>query len=176
MTLLHILEPVAQSRRRQLPASPLGEQLNMPTGNKPVPKDTQNERRREIKAICSTASHAIRHFVNREGNLVTSIPVGSEEIRRLARLEHSAKKRKVRRNRANQIFAELSTPRNARGLLSEDHLAARWLCSKSRLQKWRSAGRGPAYLKSGRRVLYRLADIDDFERDRLVCPAVDKVR
>jgi hypothetical protein len=56
----------------------------------------------------------------------------------------------------------------ARALLAEDHLAQRWLCSMSRLQKWRSAGRGPDYLKIGNRILYRLADIEEFEQKQLV--------
>lgn len=148
----------------------------MPSGKKRISKTTQDDRRREIKAIYATASNATKHFINMEGALVTSIPLGAEEIRRLARLEHSLKKRKVTSGRANRIFAGLSLPGIARGLLSEDHLAQRWLCSKSRLQKWRSAGQGPAYLKIGKRVLYRLADIDYFEQERLVSPTAGDIR
>lgn len=114
----------------------------MPSGKKRVSKTTQDERRREIEAIYATASIATKHFINKEGSLVTSIPLGTEEIRRLARLEHSVTKRKVRPGRANRIFAGLSVPGTAREILSEDHLAQRWLRSKSRLQKWRSAGQG----------------------------------
>lgn len=110
----------------------------MPSGKKRISKTTQDERRREIKAIYATASNATKHFINKEGAFVTSIPLGTEEIRRLARLEHSLKKRKVTPGRAIRILAGLSPPETARGLLSEDHLAQRWLCSKSRLQKWRA--------------------------------------
>jgi hypothetical protein len=99
----------------------------MPIGKKSIPKTTQEERRREIEAMYSTACNATQHFINKEGALVTSIPLGSEEIRKLARLELTAKKRKARSNRANQIFADLSIPGTPRGLLSEDHLARRWL-------------------------------------------------
>lgn len=142
----------------------------MPSSKKPISCMPQHERRREIADIYAAANKGIKHLINKEGSLVTSIPLGSEDIRKLARLERSVKMRKGRRNRVNQIFAELSMPQfeSARALLAEDHLAQRWLCSKSRLQKWRSAGRGPAYLKIGRRILYRLADIEEFEQKQLV--------
>jgi hypothetical protein len=142
----------------------------MPSSKKPISRMAQDERRREIADIYAAANKETKHFINKEGSLVTSIPLESEDIRRLARLERSVKMRKDRRNRANEIFAELSMPQleAARALLAEDHLAQRWLCSKSRLQKWRSAGWGPAYLKIGSRILYRLADIEEFEQKRLV--------
>jgi hypothetical protein len=142
----------------------------MPSSKKPISCMPQDERRREVADIYAAANKGTKHFVNKEGSLVTSIPLESDDIRRLARLERSVKMRTGRRNRVNQIFAELSMPQfeSARALLAEDHLAQRWLCSKSRLQKWRSAGRGPAYLKIGRRILYRLADIEEFEQKQLV--------
>jgi Helix-turn-helix domain len=142
----------------------------MPSSKKLISCMPQDERRREVADIYAAANKGTNHFVNKEGSLVTSIPLESDDIRRLARLERSVKMRTGRRNRVNQIFAELSTPQfqSARTLLAEDHLAQRWLCSKSRLQKWRSAGRGPAYLKIGRRILYRLADIEEFEQKQLV--------
>ncbi|WP_348537926.1 hypothetical protein [Nocardioides lacus] len=37
----------------------------------------------------------------------------------------------------------------------------------------RSAGRGPAYLRIGSRVIYRVADVESYEQDRLVVPARD---
>jgi len=149
----------------------------MPSSKKPISRMRQDERRREIADIYAAANKGTKHFIIKEGSLVTSIPLGSEDIRRLARLERSVKMHKGRRNRANLIFAELSMPQleAARALLTEDHLAQRWLCSKSRLQKWRSAGRGPAYLKIGSRILYRLADIEEFEQKQLVnLTAVEK--
>lgn len=47
--------------------------------------------------------------------------------------------------------------------LTPSALAARWQVSKGHLANLRSAGTGPAYLKLGGRVLYRLADIEDYE-------------
>lgn len=52
-------------------------------------------------------------------------------------------------------------------LLTEQMLAARWHCSSSRLQYWRSHGKGLPYLKLGGRVLYRIEDVFEFERDNL---------
>ena len=48
--------------------------------------------------------------------------------------------------------------------LTEDDLARRWVCSASRLQRWRSEGNGPAYLKLGRKILYWLQDIQALEQ------------
>ena len=47
--------------------------------------------------------------------------------------------------------------------LSEAELARRWLHSERTLQRWRQKGQGPAYLRLGRRVLYRLADVEAHE-------------
>jgi hypothetical protein len=33
------------------------------------------------------------------------------------------------------------------------------------LERWRWAGEGPAYMKIGGRVVYRIADIEAFERE-----------
>jgi hypothetical protein len=38
------------------------------------------------------------------------------------------------------------------------------------LERWRWEGKGPRYLKVGGRVLYRLADIEAFERQGLSTP------
>lgn len=42
-------------------------------------------------------------------------------------------------------------------------LAERWSVSVGHLANLRSAGTGPAYLKLGGRVVYRLADIEEYE-------------
>lgn len=59
-----------------------------------------------------------------------------------------------------------STP--DRELFSEQMLADRWLCSVSRLQRWRTTSEGPAYLKIVGKVLYRLKDIQAFEDECLI--------
>ena len=51
----------------------------------------------------------------------------------------------------------------ARQLLTEIMLADRWVCSVARLQRWRTVGEGPPYLKIVGKVLYRLKDIEAYE-------------
>ena len=56
----------------------------------------------------------------------------------------------------------------SRELLTEKMLADRWVCSVARLQRWRTVGEGPSYLKIGGKVLYRLKDIEAYEEASLV--------
>lgn len=46
--------------------------------------------------------------------------------------------------------------------LSEVELAERLSISRKTLQKWRSLGMGPAYLKLGSKVVYRVEDIEAY--------------
>lgn len=46
-------------------------------------------------------------------------------------------------------------------------LAARWCISEATLERWRSAGIGPKFLKLCGRVLYRQADIEAYEESCL---------
>lgn len=46
---------------------------------------------------------------------------------------------------------------------SEAELAERWGISRRTLQRWRRDGEGPPFLRLGRRVFYRLTDIERFE-------------
>ena len=47
--------------------------------------------------------------------------------------------------------------------LNQRELAKRWGISPRTLERWRSIGFGPAFLKLGGRVAYRLSDIEAFE-------------
>ncbi len=47
-------------------------------------------------------------------------------------------------------------------------LADRWVCSVARLQRWRTVGEGPPYLKIVGKVLYRLKGIEAYEEASLV--------
>lgn len=47
--------------------------------------------------------------------------------------------------------------------LNQRQLADRWDVSEASLERWRSAGIGPIFLKLKGRVLYRLEDIEAFE-------------
>jgi predicted DNA-binding transcriptional regulator AlpA len=54
-----------------------------------------------------------------------------------------------------------------RRVLNENELAQRWGISSKTLQRWRSEGRGPRYLKLSKRVSYPLESVVDFERRAL---------
>ncbi|HIJ43354.1 MAG: helix-turn-helix domain-containing protein [Rhodospirillales bacterium] len=51
--------------------------------------------------------------------------------------------------------------------LNQIELAERWNISKRTLERWRWIGEGPAYLKIGGRVVYRLEDIEAYEAENL---------
>lgn len=55
-------------------------------------------------------------------------------------------------------------------LLTDQMLAARWHCSTSRLQYWRSTDQGLPYLKMLGRVLYRIEDIQAYEQQSMILP------
>lgn len=56
-----------------------------------------------------------------------------------------------------------STPTSAALFLTEAELARRWLHSPRSLQRWRRRGDGPPHLRLGRRIIYRLVDVEAFE-------------
>ena len=47
--------------------------------------------------------------------------------------------------------------------LNEIELAARWGMSPKTLQRWRALNVGPEYLKLGKKIMYPLADVEDYE-------------
>ncbi len=49
--------------------------------------------------------------------------------------------------------------------LRQTELAQRWNISPRTLERWRWIGEGPAYLKIGGRVVYRLEDIEAYEAE-----------
>ena len=52
-------------------------------------------------------------------------------------------------------------------LLTPRQLAARWGMSEKTLERWRSLGTGPMYLKLGSRVMYPLSSIAEHEHGRM---------
>ena len=52
-------------------------------------------------------------------------------------------------------------------VLNENELAQRWGMSPKTLQRWRSEGRGPRFLKLSKRVIYPLDEIQHFENNAL---------
>ena len=55
--------------------------------------------------------------------------------------------------------------------LNQVQLARRWQLSPRTLERWRWLGQGPAFLKLGGRIVYRLDDVETFERAQLRTPA-----
>jgi hypothetical protein len=52
--------------------------------------------------------------------------------------------------------------------LNQLELARRWAISPRTLERWRWTGAGPRFLKVGKRVVYRIDDIEAFEAKRLM--------
>ena len=50
--------------------------------------------------------------------------------------------------------------------LNQVHLARRWQISPRTLERWRWKGQGPAFVKVGGRVIYRLEDVEAYESGR----------
>ena len=51
--------------------------------------------------------------------------------------------------------------------LTPQELAQRWNIASHTLSQWRWNARGPRYLKIGKRILYRLEDIQEFEEKKI---------
>lgn len=51
--------------------------------------------------------------------------------------------------------------------LKQKSLAKRWGMSEATLERWRSDGNGPVFLKLKGRVVYRLVDIEAYEAAHL---------
>ena len=51
--------------------------------------------------------------------------------------------------------------------LNQRQLAVRWDISEATLERWRSDGIGPVFLKLQGRVLYRAGDVEAFETESL---------
>lgn len=51
--------------------------------------------------------------------------------------------------------------------LNQTELAERWDVAEATLERWRSDGIGPVFMKILGRVLYRLEDIENFESSSL---------
>lgn len=52
-------------------------------------------------------------------------------------------------------------------LLTPDEVAARWGLHPATLANWRCARKGPPFLRIGRKILYREADVIAWEEQKL---------
>jgi hypothetical protein len=59
----------------------------------------------------------------------------------------------------------------ADGFLSTNDLAKRWNLRPGTLGRWRQRGTGPAFLKFGKAVRYRIEDVIEYERRSLQIPS-----
>jgi len=59
--------------------------------------------------------------------------------------------------------------------LNQRQLADRWDVSEATLERWRSEGIGPIYLKLQGRILYRVEDIESFELESLRKSTTERV-
>ena len=97
----------------------------------------------------------------------TPRPEGARDV--LDVLASSIARTAARENKPEpQLQAPAVTAELNRELLTEKMLADRWVCSVARLQRWRTVGEGPPYLKIVGKVLYRLKDIQAYEEASLV--------
>ena len=58
------------------------------------------------------------------------------------------------------------TPQDAGRLLTQDDLARRWRMTARSLERWRSQGTGPKWMKIGGLARYRLEDVLQYEMEQ----------
>ena len=58
--------------------------------------------------------------------------------------------------------------------VTQKELARRWTLSHRTLERWRSEGKGPAFMRLGGRIIYRLDDVARYEREQLCLPEADR--
>lgn len=79
----------------------------------------------------------------------------------------NATKRGILAAAADQIITELreeAIKENGKKFFNSKELADRWRLSEQTLANWRSAGKGPPYIRVGNRVLYPIEGIHSFEK------------
>ena len=128
-------------------------------------KDAQ-KRLEEIKTLIR--EETVTEFVG--DKLTTRFPLYSREVQALETLIERNQRwvTKPRKKKAPKLPPTGITTDSA--LFTDQMLAARWHCSTSRLQYWRSTDQGLPYLKMLGRVLYRIEDIQAYEQQSMVFP------
>ena len=79
------------------------------------------------------------------------------------------------RSASSHLALPQSLPPYERRVLSENELAQRWGVSPKTLQRWRSEGRGPHYLKLSKRVTYPIEIVTEYERSALHAATSERV-
>ncbi len=125
-----------------------------------------------IRSIESRAqSGALTNGPN--GTLSVNMPITPGELKQLAQLRgklaaSDALLGTQKSRTGRMVDAAVTAPAATPELLTEQMRALRWHCSTSRLQRWRTDEKRPAYLKIGGKVLYRLEDLRDYEKAHIV--------
>ncbi len=102
--------------------------------------------------------------------MTTRLPLFSREVKALETLIER-NQRWVTKPRKKKVVKSPTTGATTDSVLFTDQmLAARWHCSTSRLQYWRSTDQGLPYLKMLGRVLYRIEDIQAYEQQSMIFP------
>ena len=57
--------------------------------------------------------------------------------------------------------------------ITQAELARRWSISPRTLERWRWTGEGPRFVKLGGRVVYRLEDVEEYEREQIRASTTD---
>jgi hypothetical protein len=127
--------------------------------------DTKSKGRRDQLKKIDEALNRGAMTIQEGGRVITRIRFPVDDIKKASALRckvheiDTTTKAPRTRTRPSPAPAFVGPPE----LLTEQMLASRWFCSRSRLQHWRSDGNGPGYLKIGGRILYPLADVREFE-------------
>lgn len=58
--------------------------------------------------------------------------------------------------------------------INQIELSRRWTLSPRTLERWRWLGEGPAFIKLGGRVAYRMTDIEEYERSQFRTSTTDQ--
>ena len=111
------------------------------------------------------------------GRVASHIPLSQATLKQMQKLSATISRNPLIATRKPKKKKPAATPAPpevpaAATLFTDQMLAARWHCSTSRLQYWRSHGQGLPYMKIHGRVLYRLEDITSYEQDALITPEV----
>ena len=61
------------------------------------------------------------------------------------------------------------------GRMTEKELSEHWGIKRNTLQKWRSLGTGPIYVKLGGKVVYPLEAIREYEKSRTFIESSERV-
>lgn len=111
------------------------------------------------------------------GRVTSRVPLSMATLKQIQKLSATISRNPLIAARKPKTRKTAATPRRPdvpadATLFTDQMLAARWHCSTSRLQYWRSHGQGLPYMKIHGRVLYRLEDITSYEQDALITPEV----